>query len=331
MDARAVAAAHPLPGRLGTLFSVRDALRQGVSPSRLRAQDLDRTFWGVRAVRDEPIEVQHFSTRQLSDAECAALRTILLYVPRMAAHAFFSHESAARLWGVPLPSTSPDVVHVSVVAPHRAPRGDGVRGHRLHATGVTTRVRHGVPLASAATTWAQLAASLSLRDLVAAGDALITIPRDRSGRKRPAGAALARKSELVAAAAAVRRLGASKLRNALELVRVGSSSRPETHLRLDIADAALPEPTLDHDVFDGSGRKLGHSELAYPEHRIAIEYEGDHHRTSRQQWNRDIVKYESYAAAGWRVVRITSEHLYVRPGQAAERVASALRDAGWRP
>jgi hypothetical protein len=221
---------------------------------------------------------------------------------------------------------------MSVWSLHTAHRGaPACAGIGLHATGVTTRVRHGVPLSSAASTWAQLAASLSLRDLVAAGDALITIPRDRSGRKRPAGAALARKSELAAAAAAVRRPGASQLRDALELVRVGSSSRPETHLRLDLADAGLPEPTLDHDVFDGSGRKLGHSELAYPEHRTAIEYEGDNHRTSRQQWNRDIVKYESYAAAGWRVVRITSDHLYARSGQAAERVASALRDAGWRP
>ncbi|MFV0319306.1 MAG: hypothetical protein ACK5IN_02860, partial [Microbacterium sp.] len=86
------------------------------------------------------------------------------------------------------------------------------------------RSHHGLIVASPASTWVQLAASLSLRDLVAAGDALITVPRDERGRKLPAEAAIATGGELGAAVATLRRRGARRLRRALELVRVGSST-----------------------------------------------------------------------------------------------------------
>ena len=59
----------------------------------------------------------------------------------------------------------------------------------------------------------------------------------------------------------------------------------------------MPEPTLDWDVYDDLGRFLGCSELAYPESRLAIEYESDGHLT-RAQLQRDIDKYQAYAEAG---------------------------------
>lgn len=64
-----------------------------------------------------------------------------------------------------------------------------------------------------------------------------------------------------------------------------------------IRQAGLPEPVLDYDVLDRYGRFLGCSELAYPELKIAIEYESDGHLT-RSQLQRDIDKYQLYAEAG---------------------------------
>jgi very-short-patch-repair endonuclease len=76
---------------------------------------------------------------------------------------------------------------------------------------------------------------------------------------------------------------------------------------------------------------LGISEIAYPEFKVAVEYEGDHHRTSKKQWNRDIEKQRAYEAAGWVIVRLTSENLYGRGISPRALVTRALRAAGWTP
>ncbi|MFT4219903.1 MAG: hypothetical protein QM611_05240 [Microbacterium sp.] len=319
---------RPLPTALGAAFAVHDAKRLGVTDSRLRARDLDAPFWGVRARPAPPPRAGRDDVVDLEERD--ALRRIELFRPRMPAHAFLSHASAARRWRIPLPVLADTDVHVGVFRPHRAPRGAGVHGHQLSPDGVEVMEQGGWRVAGPASTWAQLGQLLSVRDLVAAGDALVNVPRDAFGRRLPPEAALATIAELEQATASIRRIGAGKLRNALQLVRVGASSRPESHLRLELVAAGLPEPELDVDILNAAGRKLGHSELVYPQFRVVVEYEGDHHRTSARQWNRDIERYEKYAAAGWRVVRITREHLYERPGAAVARVRAELVKAGWR-
>ncbi|TFD48799.1 hypothetical protein E3T55_12120 [Cryobacterium frigoriphilum] len=54
---------------------------------------------------------------------------------RMPLAGFFSHSTAAVLHGLSLPKAleGDSRVHVSVVAPTRAPRGEGVVGHRVDA------------------------------------------------------------------------------------------------------------------------------------------------------------------------------------------------------
>jgi hypothetical protein len=38
-----------------------------------------------------------------------------------------------------------------------------------------------------------------------------------------------------------------------------------------------------------------------------MDYEGEHHRTNRRVFNRDIRKAETVAALGWTDIRITAE------------------------
>ena len=249
----------------------------------------------------------------------------------MAPHEFFSHTTAAILWGLPARVSLDDPLHVSVLHPGRAPRSQGVKGHQVQPALARVVVSVGVRLTSPATTWAMMGATCAARDLVVLGDALVRIPRGRYGIRRDATAARASLTGLAAAASAGRRLGAARLRDALYLIRVGSSSPPETHLRLELIESGLPEPALDVDVFGANGLYIGYTELAYPTWRVLVEYEGDHHRLDRTQWNRDIDKHARCAAAGWTVVRITADHLYHQSGGATRRVRAALVAAGWSP
>ena len=172
-----------------------------------------------------------------------------------------------------------------------------------------------------------LARDFSVRQLVVVGDAIVNVPRDRAGIPCPE-ARLATIDDLTAAVSAGRRLGAARLRSAHALVRVGSMSPSETRFRLDAGAHGLPEPELDVEIRGPGGRLLGISEVVYPRWRVVVEVEGDHHRTSRRQWTRDIEKYAAYAAEGWEVVRLTGEH--VRTARAVGLVADALTRRGWQ-
>src|SRR5690606_11246654 len=90
--------------------------------------------------------------------------------------------------------------------------------------------------------------------------------------------------------------------------------------RLRLRKWGLPEPHLDYDVYSAEGEFLGCSEFAYPDLKLAFEYEGDHHRTDTKQSNRDIEKYRAYVRHGWDPVRITSHMLYREPLQLRELV-----------
>lgn len=70
----------------------------------------------------------------------------------------------------------------------------------------------------------------------------------------------------------------------------------------------LPEPATDCPIEVAGGRIL-HSDLGYPDARIALEYEGDEHRTNRRRWMRDIRRRELMEDAGWRVIRVVQADL----------------------
>ncbi|WP_036310746.1 endonuclease domain-containing protein [Microbacterium oleivorans] len=304
---------RPLPMSLGPIFSVTAATDAGVSPRRLRSRDLDRPFRGVR-VRPEAAP---------PDAVSAHVRLALAYAARMPASQFFSHLTAAALWGLPVPATALDgaVPDIGVLTPDRTPRSAGVRGHRLvhRTTEVRVHPNLGVRLLSPACTWAALGAALpDMRDLVAVGDASVRVPMFRGDPP-----ALATVNELAPAVDSGRRHGVSRLREALPLVRERSASRPETWCRLGLIDGGLPEPELNWNVVVG-GRAIACVDLACPRGRVALEYEGGHHAVDARQWSRDIDRHEALAAAGWVVIRVTKEHLFRDSEGIVARVRRAL-------
>ncbi|BCO50272.1 hypothetical protein MINTM003_07130 [Mycobacterium paraintracellulare] len=60
--------------------------------------------------------------------------------------------------------------------------------------------------------------------------------------------------------------------------------------------------------------------MGWQDIKLAVEYEGDHHRTDQRQFNKDIRRAETLAEIGWTVVRVTIEDT---PGGVIARVAAA--------
>ncbi|MFB7883707.1 hypothetical protein [Microbacterium sp. NPDC056057] len=245
----------------------------------------------------------------------------------MRPHAFLAGRTAAVHLGL---SVGPGaLLEVGVLAPNRAPRARGVRGVKVapHLANVITHEE--VRTTDAVSTWAMLGAELTIRELVSLGDQIVRIPRDRRGALLPR-QQLGTIDDLGNVVAAGRRRGIGRLQEALPLVRVGSASPLETDFRLDAAAGGLPTPELDVEIHDRNGTLLGITEFVFSQFRTAVEIEGDHHRTDRTQWNRDIDKYAAYAAEGWEVVRLTSAH--VRGNRSAVGIVrSVLLRRGWMP
>ena len=116
------------------------------------------------------------------------------------------------------------------------------------------------------------------------------------------------------------RRGIRRARFALSLVDPGAESPRETWLRLLLIRAGFPPPRTQVPVYDGYGALVAVLDMGWEDLKLAVEYEGDHHRTDRRQFNRDIRRAEAIAESGWISVRVTAEDT---PGGIIARVSAA--------
>lgn len=154
------------------------------------------------------------------------------------------------------------------------------------------------------------------------------------GRREPRRAAVARLDALaratgftpddVAAVAEQHRhvRGLRRLETALDLVDPGAQSPRETYLRLLLVDAGLPRPQTQIAVAGGDGLTVAYLDLGWPEYMVAVEYDGDHHRSDRAQYVKDIRRLEMLERMGWLVIRVVVED---RPVDILRRVRRALQ------
>ncbi|WAJ44819.1 hypothetical protein OK015_27620 [Mycobacterium sp. Aquia_216] len=118
--------------------------------------------------------------------------------------------------------------------------------------------------------------------------------------------------------------GIRRLRSVLHLVDGGGSSPKETWLRLLLIDAGVPAPTTQIPVVDGY-RLLAMLDLGWRELGVAVEYDGDHHRSDRRQYVKDQWRLRKLAELGWIVIRVIAED---DPEDVVERVRRALLARG---
>jgi len=100
------------------------------------------------------------------------------------------------------------------------------------------------------------------------------------------------------------RWGSRRVAKVVPLVDGRSQSPPESWVRVACIRAGLPLPVPQFVVLAGH-EFLGQVDLAWPEQRVIVEYEGAYHFEG-VQIARDDRRYERLIAAGWRVIRLSA-------------------------
>jgi very-short-patch-repair endonuclease len=301
---------HPHPG-IAQPFRTRDS---GLTAKRLRSHDLDRSVWGVRR--------QLSAEERESDRTSELVDSCRMFVARMPHGTFFSHSTAALVLGVPLPYAleSDERLHIGIAAPARAPHATGIIGHRLDLAAKDLVTASGLPTTSAARTWCDLASMLSLHDLVAAGDFLLRW-------RHP----LTTLSELQRLSRSyIGKRGMAIIREALPLLNNRSESRPESRLRVILAQAGLPHSRVNHEIVLTEDGSFVRTDLAFDTLKVLIEYQGDYHRKVQGQWRNDMTRRSRLEAQNWIVIELNADDLR-DPDELAARIRMILERRGWRP
>lgn len=221
-----------------------------------------------------------------------AMAASLAYGPPCAV----SHRAGARIWGFEgILAPDPEIT----VPTTRDGRRAGILTHRgpLPASDVTAC--YGIPVTTPRRTLADLAAATSTYLLERAVDDAL--------RRR-----LVRPDELAGYVEVSRGSGYggnAALRDLLEF-RVGHPGRGDSEWEDRvygwIIDDGLESPRRQVTVIlDGVQRIL---DMAYPDRKIAIEFDGWDYHGRRHRFDADAARYDELVLAGWTVLRVTSRH-----------------------
>jgi len=115
--------------------------------------------------------------------------------------------------------------------------------------------------------------------------------------------------------------GVRQLETALDLVDSGAQSPKETWLRLVLINAGLPKPQTQIPVYYDGAYPFAFLDMGWNDAMVAVEYDGDQHRTDRFQYVKDIRRLDRLRDLGWAVVRVIAED---RPAEIVGRVRRAL-------
>ncbi len=286
----------PVPPRVHRPSDRRTARAEGITEWQLRHRDILRTSRNT----------------YLPGAAATDLRSridaVLLGAPSTAV---LSHVTAAAVWGFEIPLVPDDMrVHLTV------PPGSRVRSRadrRVHCSVVPEPERRGLsglPVTSPSRTWIDVA------QVVPAG-ALLALTDQMLARRFPA-------DEFPRILARSRgRRGVALARSVLACADPLAGSPMESVLRWLIHEAGLPRPVLQHVIRDAAGAFLGQVDLAWPEHRVVVEFDGDLHR-ERRVFVKDLRRQNGIILAGWQVLRFSSADVLGRPGAVVGTIGHAL-------
>ncbi|WP_141242965.1 DUF559 domain-containing protein [Geodermatophilus obscurus] len=273
-------------------FRGTDVVRRGLlTPAQLRGPACRRLY------RDVYVDARAPDSHRLRAR--AAARLLL-------PGAVVSGLSAAVLWGVGLADERDDVE--LVLPPGTHPRRiPGIRVRRVPLDPADVRVLDRVRVSSPAVATVRAAALLEPDEAVVAIDRMVA-----------AGVVDLR---ALRARAATRGAAPARVRRACTRADGLAESPQETRLRLLMVDGGLPTPVAQY-VVRHEGRDVARVDFAWPELRIAVEYDGAWH-AEPGQFARDRRRLDRLQAAGWTVVFVTAADLH-HPVQLLATLREAL-------
>ena len=290
-----------LPDELnGFAFTTAEARERGVDRGRLRGSDVLNPHHGIHIAAASAIDDDIM-------ARCERL------IPALGPGQWFSHRSAARIWGIPLQPaySATEGLHVLSVGTRVPLRHAGVIGWVSADDSVQREMFDLLPVVSPAEVWCQLAQRGAVVGgeliehawLVAAADYLLTGKRQPDGTRAEPPCTV---DDLEAAIARRGRgRGTAKLRLALADARSPVDSPYETRTRLGLIAHGLPEPQVQMRVETADGPR--HADLGYRKEKLLIEYQGDEHRSSRKRWLSDLARVQLFQDAGYEVLLIGAD------------------------
>jgi AbiEi antitoxin C-terminal domain len=101
------------------------------------------------------------------------------------------------------------------------------------------------------------------------------------------------------------RRGIRGARTTLNLVDAGAESPQETYLRLMVIDNGFPTPQTQIPVWD-CGALVAELDMGWEHMMIALDYEGDHHRRTREAFTKGIRRHDAVTELGWTDIRVTA-------------------------
>jgi hypothetical protein len=100
--------------------------------------------------------------------------------------------------------------------------------------------------------------------------------------------------------------GVRQLRGLVPLVDPGAASPKESRLRLLLIDNGFPIPETQIPILEG-GLPFAFLDMGWRHIQLAVEYDGDQHRTDRPQYVKDMRRHPKIAKRGWEVIRVIAE------------------------
>jgi hypothetical protein len=243
-----------------------------------------------------------------------------VYTPRIAEPSLYANTLGAWLWSgrrAPITGRAASAMHGSLWVDETAPV-EMLWSNNRPPPGIITRNDHftcedvveidGMSVSTPQRTAYELGRHLPRDAAVAHLDAL----------SRATGLAADHVAPLIERYKGARNIRA--LRTAVDLMDGGAQSPKETWLRLLLIDAGYPRPTTQIPVVDESGYEFAFLDMGWDDVMIAVEYDGEQHRTDTVQYRWDVKRLRKIHGLGWLHVKVIAGD---RPPDILERVAQA--------
>lgn len=283
------------------MFRGRLAVSAGLlTQAQLRSRAWRRLFQGVYV--DSSVDITHRQRCAVALAFCLPTGSVI------------AGRSAAAIYGADIPLDAVETV---------VPRGIRLipyAGLVIHQTAVDpgeTRRVHGLAVTDPARTCWDLACWLDPVEAVVFVDRMLgrgtttQVELDRYLQHRRAEKPSVR--------------GVRRFAQVVSLADGNAGSPQESRLRARLVLAGLPRPQTQFSVFDRSGRFVARVDLAWPEHKVAVEYDGLWHAGSSEQIHADRKRLNALVGLGWRVLHVTHVRLRDDFDAVVREIRSELR------